>query len=80
MPSRPTGSTPHGPELPAPAPTRYKTMLSLPWIAQRLGTSHDSVLREVRTGALPAIRVGGQYRVEQDDFAQYLADRKVVKP
>ena len=50
-------------------------------VAELLGVSSESVLRWVRRGDLPAIRLpGGAIRFRPDDIEAWLADRTVGSP
>lgn len=57
-------------------PEKY---LSLEEVADQLGVTYQLIYKLVRTGELPAIRLGKLYRVSQDDLDEYLGSRK-VKP
>jgi len=46
-------------------------MLTLDDIAKELKVSQRSVYRLIRSGELPAIRVGNLWRVREEDFEAY---------
>ena len=49
-------------------------------IAEQFGVSYQLVYRMVRTGELPALRFGKNYRVSEKDLESYLQrQREVVK-
>jgi len=47
-------------------------MLSPTEVARRLGVSRRTVRRWIKSGVLPAYRVGGVYRIAPDEFASFL--------
>ncbi len=46
-------------------------------ISTRLRVDITTVRRWLAAGAIPSIRVGRQYRVEQLDYDQFVAERRV---
>jgi excisionase family DNA binding protein len=53
--------------------TRAGTVLLTPADAARLAcVSKDTIYREVERGALPALRIGRQLRIDPLDFRHYL--------
>lgn len=48
-------------------------MLNTREVAARLSVSYCTVLRLITRGDLPAARVGGEWRVTEDDLADFLA-------
>ena len=48
--------------------------LSVTEVAARLGVSRDTVLRLVAKGSLPALRVGQQWRVSEEDLTLYIEE------
>jgi putative molybdopterin biosynthesis protein len=52
------------------------TMLSPADVARLANVSRKTVYREVGRGALPALHIGRQLRIDPADFARYL-DREV---
>ncbi|MGH2748221.1 MAG: helix-turn-helix domain-containing protein [Actinomycetota bacterium] len=44
-------------------------------IARRLRVSNMTVYRLVRSGRLPAVRIGRGYRIREDDVRRYLDQR-----
>jgi excisionase family DNA binding protein len=53
-------------------PTRSKT-LGLKECAQRLGVHYMTVYRYVRTGMLPATKIGFEWRIAADDLEAFAA-------
>jgi excisionase family DNA binding protein len=51
--------------------------LKLPEVARRLDVSEKTARRMVRSGKLPAVFIGGAYRVSEEDLAEYLKGAKV---
>src|SRR5215212_8447492 len=51
--------------------------LKLPELARRLDVSEKTARRMVRAGTLPAVFIGGAYRVSEEDLAEYLRRAKV---
>ena len=47
-------------------------LLTLSDVAGRLTTSYRTVFRLVTDGAIPAHKVGGQWRIHRDDLAAYV--------
>lgn len=45
-------------------------------IAQMLKIPEDSVTRLLRIGEIPGYKIGGSWRVDRQDFQQYLAEKK----
>lgn len=48
-------------------------------VAERLRVSTMTIYRLIRSGELPAVRIGRNYRVRQEDLEAYLEDQ-VVQP
>jgi len=48
-------------------------------IAEMLELSVDTIRRYIREGKLPAIRLGGAYRIKREDFERFIEERKTVK-
>lgn len=44
-------------------------LLSTRQIARRLGTHRTTVMRWILKGRLPAVKIGGRYRVKEEDLA-----------
>ncbi len=53
-----------------------KEFYSLEEVADKLGVTYQLIYKLVRTGDLPAIRLGKLYRVSADDLAAYLERSK----
>ena len=60
----------------AEPPTSAKRFLSLEEIAELLSVDYQLVYRQVRSGELPAVKLGRIYRVDRSDFETYLLRRK----
>lgn len=56
--------------------TKTREYLSTREIAERLGVHLRTVGNWIRRGELPAVRVGGQYRVSKQDFEAFLEQRR----
>lgn len=54
-------------------------LLTVAEVADMLRVSTMTVYRLIRTGEIPAVRVGRNYRVRRADLEQYLAEQ-VVEP
>jgi excisionase family DNA binding protein len=54
-------------------------LLTVAEVADMLRVSTMTVYRLIRTGELPAVRVGRNYRVRRGDLAAYL-DQQAVEP
>jgi excisionase family DNA binding protein len=52
--------------------------LKIPEVARRLDVSEKTARRLVKSGRLPAVFVGGAYRVSEVDLAEYLESAKVA--
>lgn len=50
-----------------------KAFWSLEEVAEHLAVNYQLIYRQVRTGALPAVRVGRIYRVRRADLEAYMA-------
>jgi len=51
--------------------------VKLPEVARRLDVSEKTARRMVKSGRLPAVFIGGAYRVSEEDLAGYLESSKV---
>jgi len=60
-------------------PTTYKKYYSIDDIATMLGFSYNKVNKLVKNNEIPAYKIGNQYRVERQDFTEYLKNSKVTK-
>lgn len=54
-------------------------MLTVLEVAERLGISDEGVKRLIKRGELVAYKVGGVYRIAEEDLARYLAQARTVK-
>ena len=57
-----------------------KKFMTLEDVADLLGVNYQLIYRLVRSGELPAIRLGRVYRVTKDDLNAYLAGQKTSMP
>lgn len=55
-----------------------KDFLSVEQIAQALHVSEETVRIWIRTKKLPAIRIGRDYRVTQEDFDAFIKQRRTI--
>ncbi len=53
-------------------------LLTIADIARRAKSSHKSVRRWIERGDLAAYKVGGCWRISEDDYAEFLAERRVT--
>jgi len=51
--------------------------LKLPEVARRLDVSEKTARRMVKSGSLPAVFIGGAYRISEETLAEYLENAKV---
>jgi excisionase family DNA binding protein len=51
-----------------PSTAETSRLLTIPETAERLRVSRVTVYRQIRSGDLPALKVGGQLRVDQDEL------------
>ncbi len=58
-----------------PSDTAFGRFLTVNEIARRLRVSNMTVYRLVRSGDLPAVRVGRGYRIREGDVERYLQRR-----
>ena len=61
-----------------PSMNDEKEFLSLEEVADKLGVTYQLIYRLVRSGELPAARLGKLYRVASADLAAYLEKSKSV--
>jgi excisionase family DNA binding protein len=52
-------------------------LLTVGEVAGLMRVSNMTVYRLIKSGQLPALRVGKNYRIRRDDIERYLADRTV---
>lgn len=70
-------------QRPEPQP---ETAYSVPAVAEQLGVRNEWVYVEIRSGRLPAVKLGDRgagrptYRVRKSDLDRYLAERLTVAP
>ncbi len=53
-------------------------LLTIADIARRAKSSHKSVRRWIKRGDLAAYKLGGCWRISEDDYAEFLAERRVT--
>ena len=58
---------------------RQPTFHSISFIAADLDVSPKSVRRYIERGDLPAYKIGGQIRVSDEDYRQFLKSRRLNK-
>lgn len=58
--------------------TTEKSHYSLEEVATMLGVTYQLIYRLVRSGELPAVRLGKLYRVAKNDLERYLAESKAT--
>lgn len=51
--------------------------LKLPEVARRLDVSEKTARRMVKSGSLPAVFIGGAYRISEEDLTEFLQNAKV---
>jgi excisionase family DNA binding protein len=54
-------------------------LLTVAQAADLLAVSRPTIYRLVRSAGLPAVRPSGDLRFREEDIAQWLEDRRVVK-
>jgi excisionase family DNA binding protein len=54
-----------------------ESLLTVAEVAHLMRVSNMTVYRLIKSGQLPAIRVGKNYRIRQSDVDRYLSDRAV---
>ena len=57
---------------------KAKKFLTLEEVAELLGVNYQLIYRLIRSGELPAIRLGRIYRVTEEDLDAYLAKKKTT--
>lgn len=57
-----------------------KRFLTPEEVAQILDVDVATVRRYIREGLLPALKLKGIYRIEQEDFERFIEERKTGKP
>ncbi len=61
-----------------PILTYRDPLLTIADIARRAKTSRKSVGRWIQRGDLAAYKLGGCWRISEDDYAEFLAERRVT--
>jgi excisionase family DNA binding protein len=56
------------------------TYLSVSEIAKQLNISEDTVRRWIKAGKLPALELGGQYRIHPQEYEAFLQRHKKRLP
>jgi excisionase family DNA binding protein len=59
----------------ASSPLSTARFFTVTEVARQLRVSNMTVYRIVKSGQLPAVRVGRGYRIREDDVRKYLQDR-----
>jgi excisionase family DNA binding protein len=60
-----------------PQPFGTGGLLTVSEVAAAMRVSNMTVYRLIKTGELPAVRVGKNYRIRETDVERYLSDRSV---
>ena len=55
-------------------------MLTTKEVAERLKVTQKTIRNLIESGELPAYRFGRDYRINEEDFEEYITKSKVVKP
>ena len=55
-------------------------LLSLQEVAQQTGMSEKTIRRWIKSGELPAIELGGRYRIARSDLQEFLSKHKKQFP
>ena len=55
-------------------------MITVPEAAKKLGKDPETVRRWIRSGRLPARRIGTQHVIEESDLESLLEDEELVGP
>jgi len=57
---------------------QQRPLLTIPETAARLNLSEHTVRRRVASGELPAVRLGGLIRIDQDDLERWLLEQRIT--
>jgi excisionase family DNA binding protein len=68
------------PEAEVPAAIRLAPMMSIEEAATLLDVSETTIRRLINSGQLPAYRIGGQFRISEEDIRAYLATVRHGRP
>lgn len=49
-------------------------------VAEKLRVSNETVSRLIKKGKLPAIKVGGQYRIAEDQYSAFIQLNSTAEP
>lgn len=77
---RVTGDQPAAPACGPAEDDRVLALLDYQDVADRMHVSVSTVKRRVRSGELPAVRIGPNVRVRPADLAAYIADLPAAQP
>jgi excisionase family DNA binding protein len=58
-------------------PISREQLLTVSEVADAMRVSNMTVYRLIKSGQLPAVRVGKNYRIRESDLDTYLSDRSV---
>ena len=58
-------------------PLEGDTLLTVTEVAEAMRVSNMTVYRLIKTGQLPAVRVGKNYRIRESELHRFLAERSV---
>lgn len=50
----------------------FKNMLTIKQVAETMGVARSTVSLWVTSGKLPALKVGGTYRIKEEDLSQMI--------
>lgn len=53
--------------------------LTVKAVARRLDVSEDMIYKLIRSGQLAAIRIGTEYRISEEDYADYISRARVPR-
>ncbi len=58
---------------------KMKTLMTVETLGNLTSTSQKTLYKAVKSGRLPAYRVGGSIRLEPAEVAEWLRDRRTAK-
>lgn len=64
--------------MPQPGGYVGEPLLTVSEVAATMRVSNMTVYRLIKSGQLPAIRVGKNYRIRESDMNRYLSERSVT--
>lgn len=57
-------------------PDRFPKFLTVDEVKDILRVSDNSIYRVIETGELIAVKIGGTYRIEEDEVSRYIASHR----